>query len=89
MGTNDTQLIQGLRGTYAPIYPTIDVAVPELRPRPDAHVVKKVQNALTPEEYEGFLKGQIIFHIFQAQGEGRHDSLVAASWYLDKLMVSS
>lgn len=48
--------------------------------------IEAIEAAETPEEYRGFLKGQIFKYVFREGKKGGTESLKKASWYLDRLI---
>lgn len=45
-----------------------------------------IQAALTPEEYRGYLKGNILKYIHRERHKGQTESLMKAEWYLKRLI---
>ena len=43
---------------------------------------------LTPEEYRGYLKGNIAKYIWRERHKGGPESLMKARWYLDRLITT-
>lgn len=49
--------------------------------------IDALQSALTDEQYEGFLQGNVFKYVFRANFKGkRREDLEKASWYLDRLL---
>lgn len=48
--------------------------------------IESIERTLTPEEYQGFLRGNIIKYLHRADHKGkREEDLAKASWYKDRL----
>ena len=43
---------------------------------------------LTPEEYRGYLKGNIAKYVWRERHKGGPESLMKARWYLDRLITT-
>ena len=41
---------------------------------------------MTPEEFRGFLKGNVIKYMWRERMKGGTESLLKANWYLDQLI---
>ena len=48
--------------------------------------IDAIQAALTPEEFRGFCKGNIIKYIFRERRKGGTESLEKGQWYLNRLL---
>ena len=48
--------------------------------------IDAIQAALTPEEYRGFLKGNVIKYTWRERMKAGVESLQKAQWYLNKLV---
>ena len=48
--------------------------------------IDAIQAALTPEEFRGFLKGNIIKYTWRERLKAGVESLMKAQWYLTKLI---
>jgi hypothetical protein len=49
--------------------------------------IDAIRSALTPEEFRGYLKGNIIKYIWRERLKGQNESLNKADWYLDYLLL--
>jgi hypothetical protein len=49
--------------------------------------IDAIRSALTPEEFRGYLKGNIIKYIWRERLKGQNESLSKAGWYLDYLLL--
>lgn len=48
--------------------------------------IDAIQSALTPDEFVGFLKGNIFKYIWRERNKGGAESCKKARWYLDRLL---
>ena len=48
--------------------------------------IDAIEAALTPEEFRGFCKGNIIKYIFRERRKGGTESLEKGQWYLNRLL---
>ena len=48
--------------------------------------IDAIQAQLTPEEYRGYLKGNIAKYVWRERHKGGRESLMKARWYLDRLI---
>ena len=48
--------------------------------------IDAIKSALTPEEFRGFCKGNIIKYCWRAEYKGGSEDYQKAKWYLDKLV---
>jgi len=48
--------------------------------------IDAIEAALTPEEFRGFCKGNIIKYIFRERLKGGNESLQKGQWYLNRLL---
>jgi hypothetical protein len=62
-----------------------DVNHPEHYTSGGIECIDAIRAALTPEEFRGFLKGNIIKYTWRERMKGGVESLKKASWYLRKL----
>jgi hypothetical protein len=51
--------------------------------------IDAIESQLTPEEYRGYLKGNIAKYIWRERQKGGTESLEKARWYLDRLIYYS
>lgn len=49
-------------------------------------VIKIMEDQLTPEEYRGYIKGQVIKYITRERHKNGLEDLKKARWYLDRLI---
>lgn len=49
--------------------------------------IDAIQAALTPEEYRGFLKGNVLKYTWRERHKGGEESLKKAQWYLARLLA--
>ena len=49
-------------------------------------VIKVLEAWLTPDEYRGFLKGNIIKYLARAKHKGEHEDHRKAQWYQNRLV---
>ena len=47
--------------------------------------IDAIRAALTPEEFRGFCKGNVIKYVWRERHKGCAESLQKAAWYLEKL----
>lgn len=47
--------------------------------------IDAIQSALTPEEFRGYCKGNVIKYVFRERMKGGNQDLRKAAWYLDRL----
>ena len=48
--------------------------------------IDAIEAALTPEEFRGFCKGNVLKYIWREQHKGGAESLRKAAWYVAKLL---
>ena len=48
--------------------------------------IEAIEAQLTPEEYRGYLKGNVAKYVWREQHKGGIESLRKAQWYLDRLI---
>jgi hypothetical protein len=49
--------------------------------------IEAIEAQLTPEEYRGFLKGNVAKYLWREKMKGGTQSLEKAQWYLDRLIA--
>lgn len=64
-----------------------DVNNPEHYTRGGIECIDAIKSALTPEEFRGFLKGNILKYTWRERHKGGTQSLQKAQWYLNKLLT--
>jgi hypothetical protein len=52
----------------------------------DIECIDAIQAALTPEEFRGYCKGNVIKYIWREQHKGANESLRKAIWYMQRLL---
>ncbi len=45
-----------------------------------------IENALSPEEFRGYLKGNIIKYVARERLKGQTESIMKAGWYANRLI---
>jgi len=45
-----------------------------------------IRAALTPEEFRGFCKGNVLKYAWRERQKGQDESLAKARWYIDQLI---
>lgn len=67
-----------------------DVPVDEINPahyrQGDIECIDAIHSALTPEEFRGFLKGNVIKYTWRERHKQGPVSMEKAQWYLNKLL---
>ena len=48
--------------------------------------IDAIQAQMTPNEYRGFLKGNVLKYLWRERMKGGTESLNKAQWYLEKLL---
>ena len=48
--------------------------------------IEAIEAQLTPEEYRGYLKGNVAKYVWREKHKGGIESLKKAQWYLDRLI---
>jgi hypothetical protein len=48
--------------------------------------IDAIQAALTPDEFRGYCKGNILKYVWRERHKGSLESLKKARWYLDRLI---
>lgn len=49
-------------------------------------VIRIMEDQLTPEEYRGYIKGQVIKYVTRERFKNGLEDLKKAAWYLDRLI---
>jgi len=49
--------------------------------------IEAIEAQLTPEEYRGYLKGNVAKYLWREKYKGGTESLRKAQWYLDRLVA--
>ena len=50
--------------------------------------IDAIESALTPEEYRGYLKGNILKYIWRQRYKGGAESVEKAKWYTERLLIN-
>ena len=50
--------------------------------------IDAIQAALTPDEFRGYCKGNILKYVWRERHKGGAQSLMKARWYLDRLIAT-
>lgn len=48
--------------------------------------ITAIRAALTPEEFRGFCKGNVLKYAWRERHKGQDESLAKARWYIDQLL---
>lgn len=62
-----------------------NVAKPYHYTRGSIECIDAIKASSTPDEYKGFLKGNVMKYLWRYRHKGGAESLQKAQWYLDKL----
>ena len=49
--------------------------------------IDAIRAQMSPDEYRGFLKGNVLKYLWRERRKGGTESLLKAQWYLDRLIV--
>lgn len=52
----------------------------------DIECIDAIEAALTPEEFRGFCKGNVLKYTWRERTKGKNESLAKARWYLNRLI---
>lgn len=52
----------------------------------DIECIDAIKAALTPEEYRGYLKGNVIKYTWRERLKGGSESIAKAGWYIKRLL---
>ena len=50
--------------------------------------IEAIKSALTPEEFRGFCKGNLIKYIWREKNKGQDESIEKAIWYANQILES-
>ena len=50
--------------------------------------IDALQAALSPDEFRGFLKGNVLKYLWREAGKNGTEDLLKAQWYLNKLLTN-
>jgi hypothetical protein len=48
--------------------------------------IEAIEAALTPEEFRGYCKGNVIKYVWREKHKGVNESLLKAIWYMQRLL---
>ena len=65
---------------------TDQVDQPEHYRQGEIECIDAIQAALTPDEFRGYCKGNILKYVWRERHKGSLESLKKARWYLDRLI---
>jgi hypothetical protein len=63
------------------------VNAPEHYAASSIECIEAIEAQLSPEEYKGFLKGNVAKYVWREKKKGGTESLRKARWYLDRLIA--
>ena len=52
----------------------------------DVECIQAIESALTPEEFRGYCKGNVIKYTWREQYKGKDQDLEKAVWYLNRYL---
>jgi hypothetical protein len=50
--------------------------------------IEAIKSALTPEEFRGFCKGNVIKYVWREAHKGQNESIEKAIWYANRILKS-
>ena len=53
----------------------------------DVECIDAIEAALTPEEFRGYIKGNVLKYIWRERSKGNDEDLSKARWYLNRLLI--
>jgi len=53
----------------------------------DIECIDAIEAQMTPEEFKGYLRGNVVKYVWRFDHKGGEESLKKALWYLNKLIV--
>jgi hypothetical protein len=65
---------------------TDQVNQPEHYRQGEIECIDAIQAALTPEEFRGYCKGNVLKYVWRERYKGQGVSLAKARWYLQRLL---
>jgi Protein of unknwon function (DUF3310) len=65
---------------------TDNVNYPPHYTRGGVECIDAIQSALTPEEFRGYLKGNVLKYVWRERHKGGTESCEKARWYLNRLV---
>jgi hypothetical protein len=63
-----------------------DTINPDHYKRGSIECIEAIEAALTPEEFRGYCKGNVIKYVWRERMKGGGESLAKAMWYLRRLV---
>lgn len=54
----------------------------------DIECIDAIKAQMSPEEYQGYLRGNVVKYMWRWRDKGGVESLCKAQWYLDRLIQS-
>jgi hypothetical protein len=60
---------------------------PEHYRQGEIECIDAIEAALTPDEFRGYCKGNVIKYVWRERHKGGAQSLMKARWYLDRLIA--
>lgn len=51
----------------------------------DIECIDAIESALTPEEFRGYCKGNVIKYVWRERKKGGSEDILKADWYLQRL----
>jgi hypothetical protein len=67
---------------------TDQVDRPEHYRQGEIECIDAIEAALTPEEFRGYCKGNILKYVWRERHKGQGVSLAKARWYLQRLLAT-
>ena len=61
---------------------------PEHYRQGEIECIDAIQAALTPEEFRGYCKGNVLKYVWRERHKGQGVSLAKARWYLQRLLAT-
>lgn len=61
---------------------------PEHYRQGEIECIDAIQAALTPDEFRGYCKGNVLKYVWRERHKGQAMSLAKARWYLDRLIAT-
>ena len=52
----------------------------------DVECIDAISSALSPDEFKGYCKGNILKYVWRENHKGKKEDLKKAQWYLNKLI---
>lgn len=61
---------------------------PEHYRQSEIECIDAIEAALTPEEFRGYCKGNILKYVWRERHKGGAESIAKARWYLQRLLAT-